>query len=118
MISPYGYPLFNLDAMAMVCQILSGPDENLWNYQTPGGRSVEKGIRFLYPYVADKFAWPFKRDVMYWENWPVAHPFLLFGAQAYENREWLDTWKQLDHDPQVEEVIRNLPVRHPLIWFD
>lgn len=115
---PYGYSLFNLDAMAMICQILSGPEENLWEYQMPDGRSVEKGIRFLYPYVVDKQAWPFQQDVMYWENWPVAHPFLLFGANAYDNRSWLETWKTLDHHPQVPEVVRNLPVRHPLIWFE
>jgi hypothetical protein len=28
---------------------------------------------------------------MYWENWPVAQPFLLFGADAYKNKEWFDT---------------------------
>jgi hypothetical protein len=54
---------------------------------------------------------------MYWENWPVAQPSLVFGAVAFDNKAWLDTWRRLDHDPTVEEVIRNLPVRHPLIWF-
>ena len=54
---------------------------------------------------------------MYWENWPVAQPFLIFGANAYDNKEWLKTWKGLEHEPKVEEVIRNLPVRHPLIWL-
>src|SRR3546814_15543454 len=54
---------------------------------------------------------------MYWDNWPVAHPFLVFGAVAFENLNWLKTWKGLEHAPGVEEVIRNLPVRHPLIWL-
>jgi hypothetical protein len=39
------------------------------------------------------------RMLMYWENWPVAQPFLLFGADAYKNKEWFDTWKKLDHSP-------------------
>ncbi|MBO9565690.1 MAG: alginate lyase family protein [Niastella sp.] len=113
---PYGYSLFNLDAMTTVCRILSTKEDNLWAFQTPDGQSMKKGVQFLYPYVADKSKWPFKQDVMYWENWPVAHPFLIFGAEAYGDKNWLTTWKKLDHAPVVEEVIRNLPVRNPLIW--
>ncbi len=113
---PYGYSLFNLDAMTTVCQILSTKENNLWAFQTADGRAIKKGIEFLHPYVADKSKWPFKKDVMYWDNWPVAHPFLVFGAEAYGNKIWLATWTKLDHAPVVEEVIRNLPVRNPLIW--
>lgn len=113
---PYGYSLFNLDAMTTLCRILSTKEDNLWNYKTADGRYMRKGIEFLYPFVADKSKWPYKQDVMYWDNWPVAHPFLVFGAEAYGNTAWLQTWKKLDHAPEVEEVIRNLPVRHPLIW--
>ncbi|WP_121812551.1 alginate lyase family protein [Mucilaginibacter kameinonensis] len=114
---PYGYSIFNLDAMTMLCQILSGPQDNLWNFETPDGKSIKRGIVYLYPFVADKNKWTLKPDIMYWDNWPVAQPFLLFGANAYRENAWLTTWQKLDHNPQVEEVIRNLPIRHPLIWF-
>ncbi|MEO8405286.1 MAG: alginate lyase family protein, partial [Chitinophagaceae bacterium] len=115
---PYGYSIFNLDAMATICQVLSSKENNLWEYKTADGKSIRKGIEFLYPFIADKTKWPYKPDVMYWENWPVAQPFLLFGAEAFHNREWFDTWKKLDHSPAVEEVIRNLPVRNPLVWMN
>lgn len=114
---PYGYSIFNLDAMVMVCQILSDKDNDLWKFRTSDGRTIKKGITYLYPYTADKSKWPYRPDVMYWENWPVAQPFLLFGANAFNNNEWFDTWRKLDHDPREEEVIRNLPVRYPLLWF-
>jgi hypothetical protein len=115
---PYGYAIFNLDAMSTICQVLSTPKDNLWNYQTTDGRSIQKGIAFMYPYLKDKTLWPYPHDVMHWESWPVAQPSLLFGAAAYANTAWLNTWKVLEHDPADEEVIRNLPVRHPLIWFN
>ncbi|ADB40693.1 alginate lyase family protein [Spirosoma linguale] len=115
---PYGYSIFNLDAMVMICQILSDKDHDLWTYQTPDGRSIEKGISYLYPYVADKRKWPLKPDVMYWNDWPVAQPFLVLGAAAFDKSDWLATWKTLDHDPKVEEVLRNLPIRNPLIWLE
>ncbi|MEO7313410.1 MAG: alginate lyase family protein [Chitinophagaceae bacterium] len=114
----YGYSIFNLDAMSTICQLLSTKKDNLWTYQTADGRSIKKGIEYMYPFVANKTNWPMKPDVMYWDNWPVAQPFLIFGAQAFNNRAWFETWKTLDHEPRVEEVIRNLPVRNPLIWLE
>jgi hypothetical protein len=114
---PYAYSIFNLDAMATICQVLSSGADDLWQYETPGGKSIRKGIEYLYTYIADKSKWPHKQDVMYWENWPVAQPFLIFGADAYKNQDWFATWKVLDHAPATDEVIRNLPVRNPLIWM-
>lgn len=115
---PYGYSLFNLDAMAMLCQILSDKQNNVWNFALEDNRSIRVGISFLYPFVADKKKWTFKQDVMYWENWPVAQPFLIFGAIALNDQALFSTWKSLDHAPTEDEVIRNLPIRNPLIWFD
>lgn len=115
---PYGYSLFNLDAMTMVCLILSDKKNDLWSYSTADGKSIKKGIEYLYPYVADKTLWPHKHDIMYWDQWPVAHPFLVFGAARFNNPRWFETWRSLPHFPLVEEVTRNLPVRNPLIWLD
>ena len=39
---PYGYLLFNLDAMSAICQILSTPTENLWAFELPDGRGIRK----------------------------------------------------------------------------
>ncbi len=114
---PYGYSIFNLDAMATLCQVLSTKEHNLWDFTTADGKSIRKGIEYLYPFVADKSKWPFAKDVMYWNEWPVAQPFLVFGAHAFNNQAWLKTWSRLTHDPTVDEVIRNLPVRNPLIWL-
>lgn len=114
---PYGYSIFNLDAMVMLCQILSTPQDNLWTYQAKDGQSIKTGIAYLFPFVQDKSKWPLKPDVMYWNDWPVAQPFLLFAANVFQQESWYNTWKKLEHHPQVEEVIRNLPIRHPLIWM-
>lgn len=115
---PYGYSIFNLDAMSILCQILSTPKDNLWEYETTEGKSIKKGINFLYPFIVDKTKWSLKPDVMYWDNWPVAQPFLVFGANAYQQEEWFSTWKTLEHDSKVAEVVRNLPVKYPLIWIN
>ncbi len=115
---PYGYSLFNADAMATVCQILSTPQENLWQFTTEDGRNMRKAVEYLYPYIKDKSTWPHKHDVMFWEFWPVRSPILLFGGLAYGDRNAVDLWKTLDANPTNEEVIRNLPIRHPLLWVE
>ena len=115
---PYGYSLFNLDAMTTICQVLSTKADNLWNYTLQDGRNIQQAIAFMYPFVENKSAWTNPKDVMYWNDWPVAQPFLLFDYQAYQNKNWLKTWKKLEHFPDTEEVIRNLPVRNPLIWIE
>jgi hypothetical protein len=114
---PYGYSLFNLDAMTSLAQVLSLSGDRAFEFKTEDGRSIEKGVTFLAPFIADKTKWPFAKDVMYWDNWPVRHPALLFAGVAYNRGEWLDLWKRLDPDPQVPEIIRNYPIRQPLLWL-
>ncbi len=115
---PYGYSLFNLDAFAIVCQILSGPSDNLWTYELPDGRGMRKAMEFMFPYIADKSRWPHKSDVQYHQNWPVRHPSLLFAGLALKRPSYVDLWRTLEADPTVDEVIRNFVVRQPLIWID
>jgi len=69
------------------------------------------------PYVKDKSAWPLPPDVMYWEQWPVAQPAFLFGAIRFNKKEWFSIWEKHRHFLQNSEVIRNMPVRNPVIWF-
>ena len=71
---PYGYCLFNLDAMATTCQILSTADENLWRFALPDGRGIAKAVAFMFPFVADKRTWSRPPDVMYFDGWPLRHP--------------------------------------------
>lgn len=114
---PYGYSLFNLDAMATLCQILSTDDDNLWEYTTPDGRNMRKAVEYMAPFIADKGAWQLPADVMFWEEWPVAHPALLFAWHQWGDDRYLALWDKYEHFPENEEVVRNLPVRNPLIWI-
>ena len=114
---PYGYSIFNLDVMTGLAVVLSTKEENLMTYILPDGRSLVRGVGFLAPFLADKGKWPKKPDVMYWENWPVRQPALLFGALASGRRDWLELWERLDADPSVEEIRRNFPIRNPVLWL-
>jgi hypothetical protein len=113
---PYGYSLFNLDAMAILVQTLTTKDDDLWKWQMPDGRGMARAVAFMFPFIADKKSWPKPPDVMYDKEWPVRQPSLLFAGVALDKPEYLALWKRLDGDPTVEEVLRNWPVRQPLLW--
>lgn len=113
---PYGYSIFNLDAMAILVQILTTKEDNLWMWQLPDGRGMAKAVAWMYPYLADKSKWPKPPDVMYFDQWPVRQPSLLFAGLALDKPEYLALWRKLESDPTVEEVLRNWPVRQPLLW--
>ena len=113
---PYNYSLFNLDVFAAICQILSATGDDLWTFQTSDGRGVRQAVAFMYPYIAAKEKWPYPPDVQYFDNFPVRQPSLLFAGLAYQEDRYLNLWSQLDPDPTVEEVIRNYPIRQPVLW--
>ncbi len=114
---PYGYSLFNLDAMVTLASVLSTQKENLFDFIGTGNVSIRKGIEFMFPFIVNKSSWPYAKDVMYFDEWPVAPIALLFGSKATNNSGWFDTWKKLEHFPTNEEIIRNTPIRNPLIWI-
>jgi alpha-galactosidase len=113
---PYGYSLFNLDAMSTICQILSTPEENLWTFELPDGRGMRQAMAFMAPYIRDKSKWPKPPDVMYDQEWPMRQCSLLFAGLAFGNTDYIELWRTLKPDSAVEEVIRNFFVRQPVLW--
>ena len=115
---PYGYSLFNLEAMTTVAQILSTPADDLWQFKTPDGRGIGLAMQFMYPFIRDKKSWPKAVDVMYFDQWPMRQSSLLFAGIAFKRPEYIETWKKLPADSNVEEVIRNFFIRQPVLWVD
>ena len=115
---PYSYSLFDMDVLSGICQSLSTRQDDLWRFQGPNGAGVADVVAFLFPYIADKSKWPFAKDVEYFGDLPARRPALLFAGESLDTPEYIDIWKLLDPDPQVPEVIRNMPIRQPLLWVD
>jgi hypothetical protein len=115
---PYGYSLFNLDAMATIAQILSTPSDNLWTFEVPDGRGLRRALAFMTPFIEDKSRWPHPHDVQYYDEWPMRQPSLLFGGIALDRTSDIELWKTLKADSDVEEVVRNFFIRQPLLWIE
>ena len=113
---PYGYSLFNLEAMAGICQTLSTPEDSLWKFELPDGRSMRKAMEYMVPFIEDKKRWTKPADVMYFDQWPVRQASLLFAGLALNKPEYIALWRKLNPDPTVEETVRNYPIRRPVLW--
>jgi hypothetical protein len=113
---PYGYALFDLEALAALCEVLSTPGDDLWTYATPDGRSMGKAMAWMFPYMRNKANWPLQPDVMYDKEWPMRQASLLFAGRALHRPEYIELWKTLPADSAVEEVVRNFFIRQPVLW--
>lgn len=114
---PYSYSIFNFDMLTMVCQSLLDGGEDLFAFALPDGRSICKAAAFIAPYLSNKDAWPYHKDVEHFESLPVRSPGLLFCGLHCGQEQYLNTWERLNPDPTNPEIIRNFPVRQPLLWF-
>lgn len=140
---PYGYSIFQFDCATTLgwsLGILAPPQPPAapplkgkgfnpsMRSQLPSGASApaahDAGARaalcrtaaFLYPYLQDKSRWPYAHDIQHWESWPVRSPGLLFCGLACNHREYIALWRRLNPDPTDPEIIRNYPIRQPLLW--
>lgn len=114
---PYSYCLFNLDILGISARVLSEAKDDLWTYRVTDGAGLEAAFTFMVPFIRDKRAWPYRQDVEYFDDLPVRQPSLLFAGLAYRRPEYLDLWKRLNPEPTVPEIIRNHPVRQPILWM-
>jgi hypothetical protein len=114
---PYGYSIFQLDNMTLLCHVLSTTDDNLWTFETNNGKSIAKAIGYLYPFLADKSKWTLPPDVNAWEGWPARQPNLIFGGFMLGEQKYLDLWQKLPSDPMDPEVQRNIGITQPLLWI-
>jgi len=120
---PYNYSLFNLDMLAMVCVIASasgvspsGTTNNLWQFALPNGNLYKKAVDFMFPTIEDKSKWRYAHDVEYFDDLPNRRPSLLFAGLAYREPKYIALWRTLPPDPKTPEIIRNFPIRQPVLW--
>lgn len=115
---PFGYSLFNLDGFAILSTILTDNSFDGWNYNLSDGRGLNKGVEFIMPFIRDKSTWPYKKDVLHWDQQPSRQPFMLFGAINQKQIEWFELWKKQKTEFPNDEIRRNLPLKNILLWID
>ncbi|RZU43434.1 alginate lyase family protein [Edaphobacter modestus] len=114
--NPYRNSLFNLDMLAGACDLLSTRFESVWNYELQDGPGMRVAFARLYPFIANRRAWPYKADAAFFTELPLRRPALLLAARAYSRPEYAETWRALPADTSNPELDRTFPIRQPLLW--
>lgn len=70
----------------------------------------------FFSHLEDKGRWPYAKDVEHFDALPVRATSLFFCGLACGRRDFLALWKRLNPDPTDPEIIRNYPIRQPLLW--
>lgn len=111
---PYNYSIFVVDNMVTLCQLLSTPEDDLWSYQDENGSCISKGLDFITPYLLDKNSWPFRKDVMYFDDFPARSSFMVFAGCTLGRPELLELYQRLPYPFTPEEVSRNNAIQEPI----
>jgi hypothetical protein len=112
---PYNYSLFNLEGYAILAWYASTAEDDLWHYETENG-SLRRAIDFMLPFIADKGAWPYAKDVLHFEELPIQSAFLLLAGRVYADENYLALWQDLPKERRSREVDRNFPIRQLVLW--
>lgn len=114
---PYNYSIFIVDNMVSLCHLLSKPEDNLWEYESPEGKSIKKALDFITPYVLDKSTWPYPPDVMHFDAFPARTGFMMLAGCTLGRKELLDLYDRLPVESDDEEARRNIASRQPMLWM-
>lgn len=114
---PYNYSIFVVDNMVSLCHLLSRPEDNLWEYESPSGRSIKKALDFITPFVLDKSAWPYEPDVMHYDAFPARAGYMMLAGCTLGRKELLTLYDSLPPESTDEEARRNIATRQPMLWM-
>jgi hypothetical protein len=113
---PYRNSLFNLDMLAVICDLLSTRFESVWDYELQDGPGMRSAIAYHFPFMQSRNSWPYPSDASHFTALPLRQPSLLLSARAYSRPEYAALWKTLPPDPPDLVLQRTFPIRQPLLW--
>ena len=81
----WSYSVGNLDGLMLLARIGENTGVDLWNYQTPDGRSIRKALDFLIPFAFGEKKWTHQQL----GNWPpqMLFPLIRRAAEKYSDSE-------------------------------
>jgi hypothetical protein len=117
--NPFRNALFNLDLLALACELLTTRFDNPWEYELQDGPGLRAAIAYHYPFIKTPSTWPYPADAAHFKELPGRRVSLLLAGRAYTQPSYVDLWRSLSPlaKTAAPELLRTFPVTQPLLWF-
>jgi hypothetical protein len=99
------YSVFNLSAMAVLARIGEQSDVDLWNYESPDGRSLRRALDFVTPYLAGDKKWP-NQQIEQIDIGTSDMGLFYLAAARYRNPKYRQVLDKLQERPSKFEYVR------------
>jgi len=101
------YCVFNLSALSILARLGESVDVDLWNYETPDGRSLRRGLDFVTPALLGDVEWKHEQiDEM--KVSPSDTGLFYMAAQRYDEPRYRDALREDERRPAKFEYTRLL----------
>ena len=60
---PLNYSVLNLNAMAAICELGRHAGQDIWHYERPDGRGMQKAVQFIAPFLENPLLWKYPDDI-------------------------------------------------------
>jgi len=88
-----GYCTFNLLALTSLAVLGEKAGVDLWNYETPDGRSIQKALQWMLPYYTGEKEWPYQQIAPFEREEAV---ILLYQAGALGGARYADVAARME----------------------
>jgi len=89
-----GYSYFNLEATSIFATYAWNLGIDYWNYTSPNGGSIKKGIDYLIPFTSGEKKWEYKQIAPLEPNSAVT--VLIYAYKFYGDKSYLELASKLD----------------------
>lgn len=102
----WSYSVANLSGLMSLARLGQNVGVDLWNYQTPDGRSIRKALDYLMPFAVEGRKWPHQQL----GNWPpqMLYPLLRQAAAEFHEPNYLKKIPTLSSDNRLNLLCRNV----------
>ncbi len=98
----FGYSLFNLKAFFTLASMSEKLGVDLWHYQTKDGRSIQKALDYLLPFIIGEKEW--ERQQIDKVKLNDVHPLLLEAARVYQDQKYSDAASKI---PDAQKLLQS-----------
>jgi hypothetical protein len=82
----WSYSVGNLDGLMLLARLGENVGVDLWNFQTPDGRSIRRALEYLTPFALDNRKWP-DQQIGEWQP-EILFPLMRRAATHYRDQQY------------------------------